>query len=70
MWNKRESHWPAPEFELAGILHAMEANRQYFIGRHFKIFTDHISNTWVNSLKQSQGKLYTIMVINTSKLQF
>ena len=58
MWNKHDSQWSVSELELAGILYAIEANSQYFIGRHFKIYTDDISNTRVNSLIQSQDKLY------------
>jgi len=57
-WNNHESQWSVSELELAGILYALESNSQYFIGRHFKIFTDHISNTWVQNFKHSQGKLY------------
>ena len=58
LWNKHESQWSVSELEMAGILHALETNSQYFIGRRFQIYTDHISNTWVQSLKQSQGRLY------------
>jgi len=57
-WTKHESMWSVSELEMAGILYALEANSQYFIGRQFKIYTDHISNTWVHNLKHSQGKLY------------
>ena len=54
-WTKHESMWSVSELELAGILYALESNSQYFIGRKFKIYTDHISNTWVQNLKHSQG---------------
>jgi len=57
-WTKLESMWSVSELELAGILYALESNSQYFIGRRFKIYTDHISNTWVRNLKHSQGRLY------------
>ena len=36
---------------------ALVANSQYLVGCRFKIYTDHISNTWVQNLKHSQGKL-------------
>jgi len=57
-WNKHESQWSVSELEMAGIVFALENNSQFFIGRHFKIITDHISNIWVRNLKHSQGKLY------------
>jgi len=55
---KHESMWSVSELELAGILYALESNSQYFIGRKFKIYADHISNIWVQNLKHSQGRLY------------
>ena len=42
---------------MAGILHALETNAQYFIGRRFKVYTDHNYIKYM-SLKQSQGRLY------------
>jgi len=57
-WTKHESMWSTTEFEMASILYALETNSQYFIGRRFKIYTDHISNTWVQNLKFSQGRLH------------
>ena len=50
--------WSVSELEMASILYALETNSQYFIGKRFKIYTDHISNTWVQNLKFSQGRLY------------
>jgi len=58
LWTKHESMWSVSELEMASILYALETNSQYFIGRHFKIVTDHVSNIWVRNLKHSQGKLY------------
>ena len=57
-WTKHESKYSVSELELAAVLYGIESNSQYFIGRKFKIYTDHISNTWVRNLKHSQGRLY------------
>lgn len=56
--NSNEANWSASELELAGIIYAIESNSQYFIGRKFRIITDHISSTFIRNLKFSQGKLY------------
>ena len=58
LWSKAESQWSVTELELACILFALEKYSHFFIGSEFKIYTDHISNTFVRSLKFSHGKLY------------
>lgn len=57
-WNKHEREWSVSELEMAGIVNALASHSQFFIHRHFKIITDHLSNTWVRNLKYSTGKLY------------
>ena len=58
MWNKHEQNYSISELEMAGILYCLETHSQYFVGRKFTIYTDHISNTFVQKLKNTQGRLY------------
>jgi len=58
LWSKCESQWSVSELELACILYALEKYSHFFLGTQFKIYTDHISNTFIKSLKFSHGKLF------------
>ena len=58
LWNAHESNWSTTEQELAGIIYAIEANSALFQKGPFRIYTDHVSNTFIKNLKHSHGKLY------------
>ena len=58
LWSKCESQWSVSELELACIVYALEKYSRFCIGCKFKIYTDHVSNTFVQTLKFSHGKLY------------
>jgi len=34
--------WSVSELEMAGILYALESNLHYFIGKKFRVYTEHI----------------------------
>ena len=43
---------------MACTVYALEKYSRFFIGSKFKIYTDRVSNTFVQTLKFSHGKLY------------
>lgn len=55
--NKAESNYCITEQELLAIVYFMQYFRQYLLGRHFVVRTDHQALVWLFKLKEPNGKI-------------
>jgi len=54
---KSEINWSISELECLAIIEGTRCYRQYLVGRPFTIVTDHVSLTFLNSLKARRSRL-------------
>lgn len=55
--NRCERNYSTPERECLGVIFGIEYFREYVEGTKFTVFTDHVSLTWLHSLKNPSGRL-------------
>ena len=55
--NKAERNYCITEKELLAVRFFVEYFRQYLLGRHFKVRTDHQALVWLFKLKEPRGKI-------------
>ena len=60
LFNKTQRNWHVSEQEIYAVIHAVEKWRQYLIGNHFTVYTDHLNlQELFNRAKNFRaGKLY------------
>ena len=54
---KSELNWTVSELECLAIVEGTRCYHTYLVGRPFTIITDHVSLTYLNSLKAGRGRL-------------
>jgi len=54
---KSEINWSISELECLAIIEGTRCYHQYLVGRPFTIVTDHVSLTFLNSLKAGRSRL-------------
>lgn len=55
--NQHEQNYSTSEKECLGLIHAIKINRQYLLGKHVDIYTDHHSLCFLSKIKESGGRL-------------
>ena len=55
--NKNEMNWCITDRELLAVRYYMEYYRQYLLGRHFLVRTDHQALKWLFSFKEPKGRI-------------
>ncbi len=55
--NKAERNYCVTEMELLAVVFFIQYFRQYLLGRHFVVRTDHQALVWLFSLKEPNGKI-------------
>ncbi len=55
--NKAEKNYCITDKELLGIRHFVEFYRQYLLGRHFLVRSDHQALVWLFRLKEPKGRI-------------
>ena len=56
MLDKREANYCITRKELLSIVHSLKYFRQYLMGRHFKVRTDHAPLTWLRRTPDPTGQ--------------
>lgn len=66
--NRHEVNYTVSEQELLAVIHGIKKNRQFLVGRHFTIITDHHSLCFLLNLKDPHGRLARMpLFLSTSK---
>lgn len=55
--NKAERNYCITEQELLAVVYMIQYFRQYLLGRHFTVRTDHQALVWLFSMKEPNGKI-------------
>ena len=55
--NKHERNYSVTERECLAVIYAVKQFRVYVHGVHFKVVTKHYSLTWLQTLKEPEGRL-------------
>ena len=60
LFNKTQRNWHVSEQEIYAVIHAVEKWRQYLIGQHFTVYTDHknLQELFNRAKNFRAGKLY------------
>ena len=64
-----EKNWGITEMEGLALVEAIREFHQFLNHQKFTVYTDHISLTWLQTIKRSTGRLFRWSSIIT-KLQF
>ena len=55
--NKHKRNYLVTECECLAVIYAVKQFRVYFHGVHFKVVTNHSSLTWLQTMKEPEGRL-------------
>ena len=55
---KQQRNWSVTERELYAVVMGCQTYRQYLLGRHFEIITDHRPLVWMRNLKNPSAKVF------------
>ena len=53
-----EKNWPVSDIEGLALIEAIREYKMFLSQREFTVYTDHISLTWLRSLRNTSGRLY------------